>query len=216
MVYSKLLNALVVLTLLSFAKGFTLLGDWTLRRLTADTITGIANLKNGGNPPITTDSSIDLGSLADCSSINLSGGQTWILIADVSSLIDASEYTFGFWINFESTISGRVFRFGNSIGPFYSVSSRTDGTLKVAFGSASGVNYWTHDFSFTVPLNKWCFIAFHFINNSGIITLEVLLTGIAKISKTFDELCYAWWKIRFWIVKLRENSIELFLQRVPP
>ncbi|CAG9336353.1 unnamed protein product [Blepharisma stoltei] len=189
MVYSKPLNTLVVLTLLSFAKGFTLLGDWTLRRLTADTITGIANHENGGNPPITTiGSSIDLGSVTGCSSISLSGGQTWSLTADASNLIGVSESTFGFWVNFESTISERVFEFGPNDDGYYVVSSPIkDGNLEVFFVDSTGSAISTNSIFFTVPLNKWCFIAFHFKDNSGIITLEVLLTGIDLISKTSTD-----------------------------
>ncbi|CAG9336314.1 unnamed protein product [Blepharisma stoltei] len=185
MVFYKPLNILVVLVLLSFAKGLTLLGDWTLTKLSADTLpTGIANAQNGGIPAINADTAISIDPNVGCSSISLNS-EVWSLTADASSsLITLTEYAFGFWVNFESTISNKVFQFGSDSGAHYIVSSTVDGTLKVSFFSDATTTDSANDFSITVPLNKWFFIVFHFFDNSGTITLEIIFPGTALISKT--------------------------------
>ncbi|CAG9336324.1 unnamed protein product [Blepharisma stoltei] len=185
MLYSEPLNILIVLAFLSLAQGIDLSGDWKLTKLTAETLSlGFAEAQSGNSPYIAPDIYVNIDAYVSCSSISLAGGQAWSLTADATSILSStSEYAFGFWVNFESTISNKVFQFG-SFGAHYFVSSTTDGTLKVSFISATNMLDPVNDFSFTVPLNKWLFIMFHFTDNSGTVTLEVILPGTAPISKT--------------------------------
>ncbi|CAG9336350.1 unnamed protein product [Blepharisma stoltei] len=188
MVYSKPLKFLVVLILLSFAKGFALSGDWSLTKATGDpTANGFSNAVNSGIPFIDTDSHVptNLDSNVGCSSTSLDGSQTWSFTASASDLFtDPTEYAFGFWVNFEKTTSDKVFQFGSDFSQHYIVSSTKDGTLKLSFFSDTTTTDPANDISFTVPLNKWLFIAFHFKDNWSTKTLDVILTGTAKISKT--------------------------------
>jgi len=108
-----------------------------------------------GIPYITTDDPSLVNSIAGCNSIKLAGGQTWILNTDASSLISGlTEYSFGFWVNFQSTISAKVFQFEDDAGSYYIVSSTKDGALKVSFYSDATTTSSSNDVSITVPLNK--------------------------------------------------------------
>ncbi|CAG9336310.1 unnamed protein product [Blepharisma stoltei] len=183
MVYSKPLNTLVVLALLSFANGFDFLGDWSLTKSTGDIISRFINSQSGSDPYLSADSNIDLSSYVSCSSMSLSGDQTWSLTTDGSSLVNPTGHAVGFWVNFESTISTKVFQFGISGGPHYIVSSTENGILKASFVSASETTDSANDVFITVHLSKWLFIAFNFANvNPNPVQFEVVWIGYDVIS----------------------------------
>ncbi|CAG9331085.1 unnamed protein product [Blepharisma stoltei] len=218
MVYSKPLIILVLVVLLSFVQGWSV-GDWILRKPTGVTLSnGIINQLNSGTPALSPDESVDINQYLSCFSLS-KNGESWSLTADASNLISGSEYAFGFWVNFESTISPKVFQFGANTGPRFIVSSTENGTLKVSFFSSTTTNDPANDLSITVPLNKWFFIVFHFTNVSGTPTLKIILPGQPVISKTSGSSNVAFVipsKVFFLEVELRVKFIGLCLQRVPP
>eukprot|EP00358_Blepharisma_japonicum_P002740 CAMPEP_0202954160 /NCGR_PEP_ID=MMETSP1395-20130829/50598_1 /ASSEMBLY_ACC=CAM_ASM_000871 /TAXON_ID=5961 /ORGANISM="Blepharisma japonicum, Strain Stock R1072" /LENGTH=495 /DNA_ID=CAMNT_0049669535 /DNA_START=539 /DNA_END=2026 /DNA_ORIENTATION=- len=120
------------------------------------------NIRADGSPYITPDTTVNIDSLVSCTSTSLSS-QTWSLTGDITQLIGmGTEFIFGFWVNFQSTISTKVFQFEDDAGSYYIVSSTKDGALKVSFQSGSSPADPANDVPITVPLNKWIFIVFHF------------------------------------------------------
>mmetsp|Transcript_15717 Transcript_15717/g.15690 ORF Transcript_15717/g.15690 Transcript_15717/m.15690 type:complete len:125 (-) Transcript_15717:151-525(-) len=112
------------------------------------------NIRADGSPYITPDTTVNIDSLVSCTSTSLSS-QTWSLTGDITQLIGmGTEFIFGFWVNFHSTISDNVFQFGIDSGPKYVVSSTKDGTLKASFYSDATTTSSSNDVSITVPLNK--------------------------------------------------------------
>jgi len=141
------------------------------------------NIRADGSPYITPDTTVNIDSLVSCTSTSLSS-QTWSLTGDITQLIGmGTEFIFGFWVNFQSTISAKVFQFEDDAGSYYIVSSTKDGALKVSFQSGSSPADPANDIPITVPLDKWIFIAFHF-NQASTVTLDIILPKTAMITKT--------------------------------
>jgi len=88
-------------------------------------------------------------------------------------------------MKFSSTLSDNTFQFGQISGAHYVFSSTVNGVIDGKFYTDATTTDPANNFHFTVPLNKFFFIAFNWVKDANsAVTLNVLITGVGKSTYT--------------------------------
>ncbi|CAG9319109.1 unnamed protein product [Blepharisma stoltei] len=160
MAYSLSLNTLLVLLLVSIVRAgdFSYLFDliFTKPFYSSSDVKVKKDSYFASTDPVQANSAVE--SAFTCSSVYMNKF-SWRWLISSSNCGSYQTVTMGLWVNFQSTLSQEVMKFGNSAfdKTTYIGKSTTEGTLDFDYIDDSGV-LESPSFSFNVPLNSWIFL----------------------------------------------------------